>query len=120
MEKKLWSVRTPKTIRRVRTNVALTPLLFQKVKDYNLKLSAFLQIKLAEYFAYIEGNQPYMQTQQPYTPKTHTVLTTNEKTRLKNQELYREVGLSEFESESLAPKAKRMDQATPQAPTYTV
>jgi hypothetical protein len=42
------------------------------------------------------------------------------KTRLKNQELYREVGLSEFESESLAPKAKRMDQATPQAPTYTV
>jgi hypothetical protein len=54
------------------------------------------------------------------TPKTHTLLTTNEKTRLKNQELYREVGLSEFESESLAPKAKRMDQATPQALTYTV
>jgi hypothetical protein len=25
------------------------------------------------------------------------------------------MGLSEFESESLAPKAKRMDQATPQA-----
>ncbi len=30
------------------------------------------------------------------------------------------VGLSEFESESLAPKAKRMDQATLQAPAYTV
>jgi hypothetical protein len=27
-----------------------------------------------------------------------------------------EMGLSEFESESLAPKAKRMDQATLQAP----
>lgn len=31
-----------------------------------------------------------------------------------------EVGLSEFESESLAPKAKRMDQATLQAQAYTV
>ncbi|MBN2600167.1 MAG: hypothetical protein JXA75_06460, partial [Candidatus Thermoplasmatota archaeon] len=29
-------------------------------------------------------------------------------------------GLSEFESESLAPKAKRMDQATLQAQAYTV
>jgi hypothetical protein len=30
------------------------------------------------------------------------------------------MGLSEFESESLAPKAKRMDQATLQAQAYTV
>jgi hypothetical protein len=30
------------------------------------------------------------------------------------------MGLSEFESESLAPKAKRMDQATLQALAYTV
>jgi len=30
------------------------------------------------------------------------------------------MGLSEFESESLAPKAKRMDQATLQAQVYVV
>jgi hypothetical protein len=64
-------VKTKKAIKRVRTNVTLTPLLFQKVKDYDLNLSAFLQIKLAEYFAYVEGNVTHTSTIQPYTQKTH-------------------------------------------------
>jgi post-segregation antitoxin (ccd killing protein) len=32
-----------KEIKRIRTNITLPPALFQKVKDYDLNLSAFLQ-----------------------------------------------------------------------------
>ena len=49
-------MKTKKAIKRIRTNVTLPPILYQKVKDYDLNLSAFLQIKLVEYFTYIEGS----------------------------------------------------------------
>jgi hypothetical protein len=64
-------MKTKKAIKRIRTNVTLPPLLFQKVKDYDLNLSAFLQIKLVEYFTYIEGSVPHQQTMHPYTLITH-------------------------------------------------
>jgi hypothetical protein len=80
-----------KKIRRIRTNVTLTPQLFQKVKDSDLNLSAFLQIKLTEYFAYIEGNVPHSQTIQTYTPETHHQSTPPGKTTGKNSELLGEL-----------------------------
>lgn len=64
-------MKTKKTIKRIRTNVTLPPVLYQKVKDYDLNLSAFLQIKLVEYFTYIEGSVPQQQMMHPYTPTAH-------------------------------------------------
>ena len=64
-------MKTKKVIKRIRTNVTLPPLLFQKIKDYDLNLSAFLKIKLVEYFAYIEGIVLHKQTTHPYTLITH-------------------------------------------------
>jgi len=96
-KKKLKGGRTPKEIKRVRTNVTLTPMLFQKVKDYDLNLSSFLQIKLAEYFAYIEGNIPRTQTIQTYTPDTHHQgIQTSRKLPGKTNELYGGMGLLRF------------------------
>ena len=64
-------MKTKKAIKRIRTNVTLPPILYQKVKDYDLNLSAFLQIKLVEYFTYIEGSVPQPQMMHPYTPTAH-------------------------------------------------
>ena len=87
-------MKTKKAIKRIRTNVTLPPLLFQKVKDYDLNLSAFLQIKLVEYFTYIEGNVPNQQTMHPYTLITHNQQQrqqqNKEKSVTKNQQIYGE------------------------------
>ena len=73
------------------TNITLTPQLFQKVKDSDLNLSAFLQLKLAEYFAYIEGNVPYTQTTQSYISTAHHQETkTTKKVSGKNSKTYGE------------------------------
>jgi hypothetical protein len=89
--------------------VTLPPQLYQKVKNYDLNLSAFLQIKLVEYFVSIEGNVPRTQTIQPYTPETHHQGTPpTEKTPGKTSELYGEVGLLRFERKSMAPEATRI------------
>jgi hypothetical protein len=69
-------MKTKKAIKRIRTNVTLPPVLFQKVKDYDLNLSAFLQIKLVEYFTYIEGKVTHPQTMHPYT-----LITQNQQTQ---------------------------------------
>lgn len=73
-------------------NLLIDAGLLQKATDNGLVISKFLELKLQEYFSFIE-----------MVSKSHP---SNQK---------EVVGLSEFESESLAPKAKRMDQATLQA-----
>jgi|GEM_PF-2942296 hypothetical protein len=73
-------------------NLLIDAGLLQKARDNGLVISKFLELKLQEYFSFIE------MVSTPQGPF--------------NKEI---VGLSEFESESLAPKAKRMDQATLQA-----
>ncbi len=104
----------------IRTNVRISKYVFNKAVDYNVSLSQFLEVKLREYFYMIDQNSiptaihPQINscTQDTQLPIKHT-------TR-KSSNVEGGVGLSEFESESLAPKAKRMDQATLQAPAYTV
>jgi hypothetical protein len=76
-------------------NLLIDAGLLQKARDNGLVISKFLELKLQEYFSFID-----------MVSKSHPHF---------QKDL---VGLSEFESESLAPKAKRMDQATLQAP-YT-
>jgi hypothetical protein len=73
-------------------NLLIDADLIQKTRDHGLVISKFLENKLQEYFQFIDVVSK---------PKGHS----------KGEK----VGLSEFESESLAPKAKRMDQATLQA-----
>ena len=73
-------------------NLLIEAGLLQKARDNGLVISKFLEIKLQEYFSFVDIVRK---------PQDHSE---------KNS-----VGLSEFESESLAPKAKRMNQATLQA-----
>jgi hypothetical protein len=74
-------------------NLLIEADLVEKARDKGIVISKFLENKLQEYFQFID-----------MVSKSHPHY---------QKEI---VGLSEFESESLAPKAKRMDQATLQAP----
>lgn len=55
---------------KIRTNITLSPIIFQKVKDYDLNLSTFVQMRLIEYFTYLEGNTLFTQNVQSYTLNT--------------------------------------------------
>ena len=70
-------------------NLLIDAGLLQRARDNGLVISKFLEVKLQEYFSFLNavGSHPQKEG----------------------------VGLSRFELESLAPKAKRMDQATLQA-----
>jgi len=83
-------------------NLLVDEELVKKARDHGLVISKFLENQLRGYFNFIEGR---------HTNYSQTNNTSNE-SGYKNKD---GVGLSEFESESLAPKAKRIDQATPQA-----
>jgi hypothetical protein len=83
-------------------NLLIDEELVQKARDHGLVISKFLENQLRGYFNFIEGrHNNYSQSDN----------INNESSNSNKSKM----GLSEFESESLAPKAKRIDQATPQA-----
>jgi hypothetical protein len=83
-------------------NLLVDEDLVKKARNHGLVISKFLENQLRGYFNFIEGK---------HTNYSQTYNSDNKSNNTKNYK----VGLSEFESESLAPKAKRIDQATPQA-----
>jgi len=44
-------------MKKIRTNVTLNEDVFKKAKKYNIIISSFLEIKLREYIALIEGKK---------------------------------------------------------------
>ena len=45
-------------MKKIRTNVTLNEDVFKKAKKYNIIISSFLEIRLREYIALIEGKKP--------------------------------------------------------------
>jgi len=104
---------------RIRTNITLSKAVFNMAVDYKINLSQFLENQLLNYFAMRQ--QIFNPQNIQYVPDTYnTSVQPSRKTPGKTNELYGGMGLLRFERKSLAPKAKRMDQATLQAPAYTV
>ena len=86
---------------KIRTTITINKDLLKKAKEHSISISSFLDIKLREYLALIEGKQ----TNYPQFNKQ-----SNE-----NKHHHDVMGPPRFELESLAPKARRIDQATPRA-----
>ena len=56
--------------KKIRTNISLSKDMYDKIKQYDLSLSPFVEIRLREYFALIEKpDYQYQHTQ--YTQETH-------------------------------------------------
>jgi post-segregation antitoxin (ccd killing protein) len=95
--------------KRIRTTLTLDDEVVNRAKELGINLSAAAERGIIEYIKEIEAirskRRKYSRNNS-YSDKQFTRL------QSKNN---KGVGLSEFESESLAPKAKRMDQATLQA-----
>ena len=71
----------------------------KEAKKYGINLSSFLEIRLQEYLALIRREIKNSSSSFPHQKNHHGIV----------------MGPPEFESESLAPKARRIDQATPRA-----
>jgi len=93
---------------KARINVTISKDLLERARKYDINVSAFLDIKLREYFAYIEG-MSHTQIMQTYTPNTQSKTTQKQqKTHEKTNDSYGVVGLLRFERKSMAPEATRI------------
>ena len=56
-------------IKKIRVNISISNDMYEKIKQYDLSLSLFVEIRLREYFTLIEKPNQYQNT--IYTQETH-------------------------------------------------
>ena len=84
---------------KVRTTITINKDLLKKARKHEINISSFLDIELRRYLAFIEGKHSNPSQSEMQSSR-------------KNSNDNKLVGPPRFELESLAPKAKRIDQAT--------
>ena len=80
-------------------------------EEYKMSLSAFLELRLVEYFALREGKVSYNENQQNNPEHMDNTHINHEKGNVisnSNQHSNRKVGLLRFELKSMAPEATRI------------